>query len=71
MDNFYRKLKDIDYFNKNNIFFGQVELVYNINDNWFVKGGIGVCIFKGEVKEFILKIIQRGYDNNGLVIYVM
>ena len=44
MDNPYRKLKDIDYSNKNNTFFGQAELVYNINDNWFVKGGIGVRI---------------------------
>ena len=66
MDNPYRKLKDIDYSNKNNTFFGQAELVYNINDNWFVKGGIGVRIPKGEVKEFIPKTIQRGYDNNGL-----
>ena len=48
MDNPYRKLKDIDYNNKNNTFFGQAELVYNINDNWFVKGGIGVRIPKGE-----------------------
>ena len=65
----YRKLKDIDYSNKNNTFFGQAELVYNINDNWFVKGGIGVRIPKGEVKEFIPKTIQRGYDNNGLATY--
>lgn len=69
MDNPYRKLKDIDYSNKNNTFFGQAELVYNINDNWFVKGGIGVRIPKGEVKEFIPKTIQRGYDNNGLATY--
>ncbi|MCE8616938.1 TonB-dependent receptor [Bacteroides fragilis] len=69
MDNPYRKLKDIDYNNKNNTFFGQAELVYNINDNWFVKGGIGVRIPKGEVKEFVPKTIQRGYDNNGLATY--
>ena len=69
MDNPYRKLKDIDYNNKNNTFFGQAELVYNINDNWFVKGGIGIRIPKGEVKEFVPKTIQRGYDNNGLATY--
>lgn len=69
MDNPYRKLKDIDYSNKNHTFFGQAELVYNINDNWFVKAGMGVRTPKGETKEFIPKTIQRGYENNGWATY--
>lgn len=69
MDNPYRKLKDIDYSNKNHTFFGQAELVYNITDNWFVKAGMGVRTPKGETKEFVPKTIQRGYDNNGWASY--
>ena len=69
MDNPYRKLKDIDYSNKNHTFFGQAELVYNITDNWFVKAGMGVRTPKGEIKEFVPKTIQRGYDNNGWASY--
>lgn len=69
MDNPYRKLKDIDYSNKNHTFFGQAELVYNITENWFVKAGMGVRTPKGETKEFVPKTIQRGYDNNGWASY--
>lgn len=69
MDNPYRKLKDIDYSNKNHTFFGQAELVYNITDNWFVKAGMGVRTPKGETKEFVPETIQRGYDNNGWASY--
>lgn len=69
MDNPYRKLKDIDYSNKNHTFFGQAELVYNITGNWFVKAGMGVRTPKGEIKEFVPKTIQRGYDNNGWASY--
>lgn len=69
MDNPYRKLKDIEYSNKNHTFFGQAELVYNINENWFLKGGIGVRIPKGETKEFVPKTIQRSYDSNGEATY--
>lgn len=69
MDNPYRKLKDIDYSNKNHTFFGQAELVYNITDHWFVKAGMGVRTPKGEIKEFVPKTIQRGYDNNGWASY--
>lgn len=69
LDNPYRKLSDIQYTNKNHTFFGQAELVYNITDNWFVKGGIGVRLPKGEIKEFVPKTIQRGADNNGWAAY--
>lgn len=69
MDNPYRKLKDIDYSNKNHTFFGQAELVYNITENWFVKAGMGVRTPKGETKVFVPKTIQRGYDNNGWASY--
>ena len=51
------------------ILFGQAELVYNITDNWFVKAGMGVRTPKGEIKEFVPKTIQRGYDNNGWASY--
>lgn len=69
MDNPYRKLKDMKHTNKGNTFFGQAELVYNINKELFVKAGLGIRIPKGEVKEFIPKTIQRGYDNNGWASY--
>lgn len=69
MDNPYRKLKDIMHKNNNSTFFGQAELVYNINNNWFVKAGTGIRLPKGNIKEFIPKSIQQGYNNNGWASY--
>lgn len=65
IDNPYRKLQDIMHNNKGQIFFGQAELVYNINDDLFIKGSVGVRLPQNEIKEFIPTTIQKGYENNG------
>ncbi len=69
MDNPWRKLTDIDYQKINDNLSGQAELVWNLHENWFVKGSFGIRIPKSETKHFIPETIQAGYDNGGKATY--
>ena len=66
MDNPYRKLNDIEYANVRQYFSAQAELQWDILPGLFAKATFGTRLPKIDIKKFVPKTIQAGFDNGGL-----